>query len=190
MRNIQQWRAKMMPKELRDDIKRAVVRRDGLVCWLCKEPIASFAEATMDHVKKASRGGEFSEQNLRPAHKKCNSERADKNGELLAELENERGANERLRNALTAGVEQRIKRCFETDCPTFAGWREAVDGGGRDRFWCEEHVCIPQKAISKGASRYQPQRIQYAGWLKGALEALGYEITDPRTTSDSTREDP
>ena len=64
-----------MPSALRRDIKRAVIRTHGLVCWLCKEPIASFDEATMDHVIKASKGGSYEESNLRPAHAKCNNER-------------------------------------------------------------------------------------------------------------------
>lgn len=63
------------PKALRDDIKRAVIRTHGLVCWLCDGPIATFEEATMDHVKKAAKGGLYEEENLRPAHAKCNNER-------------------------------------------------------------------------------------------------------------------
>lgn len=61
--------------EMRRGIRRDVIRIHGLVCWLCKLPIASDAEATMDHVKKASKGGEYTVENLRPAHAKCNNER-------------------------------------------------------------------------------------------------------------------
>lgn len=70
------------PKALRDDIKRAVIRTHGLVCWLCTQPISSFEEATMDHVKKASRGELYEEGNLRPAHAKCNNERHRRGGPM------------------------------------------------------------------------------------------------------------
>lgn len=72
--------------------------------------------------------------------------------------------------ALRRVVDETIKRCIDCDAP--AAWIEAVDGGGRDKPWCDEHVCIPQKAISKGAQRYQPQRIRYAEWLEKAISAL------------------
>ncbi len=81
----------------------------------------------------------------------------------------------RLRSALEAIVAEHVKRCRECDAP--AGWIELVDHGGRDTPWCDEHVGIPQKAISKGANRYQPQRIQHPAWLAAALEALTGMVT-------------
>lgn len=70
---------------------------------------------------------------------------------------------------LRTAFEETVKRCWECDGP--ASWHE-VGWGGQDKFWCEEHVCIPQRAISKGAGRYQPQRIKYPEWLVAAQAAL------------------
>ena len=72
--------------------------------------------------------------------------------------------------ALRQAVEDTVKRCWECDGP--AAWHE-VGWTGQDKFWCEEHVEIPQRAISKGAGRYQPQRIRYPEWIASAMKALG-----------------
>lgn len=75
-----------------------------------------------------------------------------------------------LRAALATVVSEHVKRCIE--CDAAAAWLEVVDGGGRDKPWCDACVVLPQRAISKGANRYQPQRITYAHWLQTAISAL------------------
>lgn len=74
-----------------------------------------------------------------------------------------------LREALTLAICENVKRCWECDAP--ASWHE-VGWSGQDKFWCEEHVEIPQRAISKGAGRYQPQRIKRPHWLDVAMSTL------------------
>lgn len=59
-------------------IKRSVVHLHGLVCWLCRGPIASYADVTLDHMTPASRGGLYEVDNLRPAHHECNQKRGTK----------------------------------------------------------------------------------------------------------------
>ena len=56
----------------RRKIRRQVLARHGLVCWICKHSIANASSATMDHVKPVKFGGEYTVENLRPAHKDCN----------------------------------------------------------------------------------------------------------------------
>lgn len=61
----------------------AVVDRDGSVCWLCREPVDFDAppnsdwSATLDHVVTRAAGGSDGVDNLRLAHRWCNSVRAD-----------------------------------------------------------------------------------------------------------------
>lgn len=54
----------------------AVYRRDNGYCHLCKLPVAREL-ATFDHVVPISRGGEDSEDNVRTAHRGCNSKKKD-----------------------------------------------------------------------------------------------------------------
>lgn len=56
-------------------IKKQLIRRDGMMCGLCQEPIDSIKDATLDHIMPKSRGGTDTITNLRLAHKACNQER-------------------------------------------------------------------------------------------------------------------
>lgn len=62
-------------------LRRRVYERDGYVCWLCGEkvrldvsPHANTA-ASLDHVIPVSKGGKWSMENLRTAHRSCNDAR-------------------------------------------------------------------------------------------------------------------
>jgi 5-methylcytosine-specific restriction endonuclease McrA len=56
-------------------LRRQVIARDGLVCWLCQDPIASESDVTLDHVDPQANGGHHKLENLRPAHLFCNQQR-------------------------------------------------------------------------------------------------------------------
>lgn len=55
--------------------RRQLIRRDGMVCGLCKEPITSLSDVTIDHIDPRSKGGSDKLENLRLAHEGCNRER-------------------------------------------------------------------------------------------------------------------
>jgi 5-methylcytosine-specific restriction endonuclease McrA len=55
-------------------LSRLVIVRDGGVCWLCGELGAD----TADHVVSKKRGGEDALNNLRAAHRRCNSAKGTK----------------------------------------------------------------------------------------------------------------
>lgn len=59
---------------------KAVVLRDERTCYLCGKVCG--ADLTLDHVVPLSRGGAHSEDNLRVAHKSCNSRKSNR---LLSE---------------------------------------------------------------------------------------------------------
>lgn len=50
----------------------AIKRRDRTICWLCRKRVAK-ADLSFDHVTPLVVGGSHSLENLRVAHKKCNS---------------------------------------------------------------------------------------------------------------------
>jgi 5-methylcytosine-specific restriction endonuclease McrA len=52
-------------------LRKAVIARDNGVCWLC----GAYGADTADHVIPAAHGGASTEDNLRAAHRKCNSAR-------------------------------------------------------------------------------------------------------------------
>jgi 5-methylcytosine-specific restriction endonuclease McrA len=52
---------------------RALLARDGDLCWLCSKPLDG--DATLDHVVPRSKGGKNGLENLRLAHKGCNGAR-------------------------------------------------------------------------------------------------------------------
>lgn len=55
-------------------LRKAVLLRDNGICWLC-----GLAGATeVDHVLPRDKGGTHSMQNLRAAHKRCNSAKGNK----------------------------------------------------------------------------------------------------------------
>jgi 5-methylcytosine-specific restriction endonuclease McrA len=60
----------------------AVLRRDGHICYLCRGAVNT-ADLSFDHVIPLSRGGMESEDNIRVAHRVCNSR---KGARLPAEL--------------------------------------------------------------------------------------------------------
>jgi 5-methylcytosine-specific restriction protein A len=48
-----------------------ILARDGGVCWICGLPGAD----TIDHLTPRARGGDSSDENLKAAHRSCNSGR-------------------------------------------------------------------------------------------------------------------
>lgn len=56
----------------------AVLARDGMTCHLCGGAIASLDELEFDHVTPTSRGGEHTEDNVRPSHRSCNRRKKDR----------------------------------------------------------------------------------------------------------------
>jgi 5-methylcytosine-specific restriction endonuclease McrA len=54
----------------------AIFDRDNGRCYLCKLPVAREL-ATFDHVRAISDGGTDEEDNVRTAHRACNSEKGD-----------------------------------------------------------------------------------------------------------------
>lgn len=63
---------------------RQVVERDGWECWLCGQPIRQGIDphhdeaVSLDHVVPLSEGGNHAVENLRPAHRWCNSRRGNR----------------------------------------------------------------------------------------------------------------
>ena len=62
-----------------DSFRTAIYRRDGFICWLCGEATEPDVDPSdgrypsLDHVVPRSRGGADSAENLRCAHRLCNS---------------------------------------------------------------------------------------------------------------------
>lgn len=55
--------------------RRQLINRDGMICGLCKEPIETLDDVTIDHINPKSKGGSDKLTNLRLAHPGCNQER-------------------------------------------------------------------------------------------------------------------
>lgn len=65
----------------------AVLKAHGMHCHICNKQIASKAELAFDHVVPLARGGLHTEENLRPAHMRCNAWKCDR---TMAELAGQR----------------------------------------------------------------------------------------------------
>lgn len=52
--------------------RRQLIRRDGMICGLCQEPIESVKDITIDHIQPKCKGGSDKLENLRLAHEQCN----------------------------------------------------------------------------------------------------------------------
>jgi 5-methylcytosine-specific restriction endonuclease McrA len=61
----------------------AVIERDKYTCQLCNEP-CSREDASIDHRKPLSKGGNHTWDNIQLAHKRCNSSKKDKYDEREA----------------------------------------------------------------------------------------------------------
>ncbi len=57
------------------NLRAAVLARDGLVCQLCGNPIRYQSNIAIDHIIPVSKGGPDTLDNLRVAHRFCNSRR-------------------------------------------------------------------------------------------------------------------
>jgi len=55
-----------------------IIDRDGMTCHICGEPIETLDDLHFDHVIPLARGGPHVEENIRPAHAKCNLRKSDK----------------------------------------------------------------------------------------------------------------
>ena len=64
----------------------AVLERHGMHCLICDKPIEHKSQLTYDHVIPIARGGLHTEENLRPAHRTCNSWKNDRLPEELVGL--------------------------------------------------------------------------------------------------------
>jgi hypothetical protein len=51
-----------------------VIERDGFICQICGEPVSE-DELSLDHIYPKSKGGPHVPENLRVAHKRCNSKK-------------------------------------------------------------------------------------------------------------------
>jgi 5-methylcytosine-specific restriction endonuclease McrA len=56
------------------ELRAKVLRRDGGICWICGQPGA----LTADHIKPLSHGGSTIINNLKAAHRSCNSRRGNR----------------------------------------------------------------------------------------------------------------
>lgn len=61
--------------------RRAVLAASA-VCWLCGNPGTEDDPLTADHVLSVDDGGTDAAQNLRPAHRSCNSRRGQRQQEV------------------------------------------------------------------------------------------------------------
>jgi 5-methylcytosine-specific restriction endonuclease McrA len=66
---------------------KGVYLRYGMRCSICDKPIELQVEATIDHVVPLARGGTHTEDNLRPAHRRCNAWKGDRLPSELVGLE-------------------------------------------------------------------------------------------------------
>lgn len=57
--------------------REALFNRDGWICWLCGQPV-TIDTVSLDHVIPLSRGGAHTADNLRTAHRLCNSRKGAK----------------------------------------------------------------------------------------------------------------
>ena len=65
-------------KRLRKQAKRQrIIDRDGMVCGICTDAIASMADLHIDHIKPVSKGGTSDPSNLQPVHAWCNIAKGD-----------------------------------------------------------------------------------------------------------------
>lgn len=55
-----------------------IIRRDGYMCYICKDPFGKKEKPTIDHWIPLSRGGTWDINNLRLAHKQCNMWKGDR----------------------------------------------------------------------------------------------------------------
>lgn len=55
--------------------KKELLRRDGNLCALCKEPMLTMKDITIDHIQPVSKGGTDDIKNLQLAHPHCNQKR-------------------------------------------------------------------------------------------------------------------
>lgn len=61
-----------IPYKKRQAIKLTLYNRDGLNCCICKLPITSIKQATIEHKIKQRNGGSHELSNLGLAHASCN----------------------------------------------------------------------------------------------------------------------
>ena len=63
---------------------KGVLEDHGMVCSICTHPIEHKKQLTFDHVIPLARGGQHTTENLRPAHRRCNSWKGDRLPEEIA----------------------------------------------------------------------------------------------------------
>jgi hypothetical protein len=62
----------------RADMVAFIADRDGPNCYLCEQPFTESRRVTIDHYHPQSKGGTWDIENLKLAHKKCNTEKGDR----------------------------------------------------------------------------------------------------------------
>lgn len=76
-------RAASFTGQLSDVNRLELLEACGRVCYLCGQYL-SVHDLTVDHVVPLSRGGSHTLENIKPAHKVCNSRKGDR---LLSEID-------------------------------------------------------------------------------------------------------
>lgn len=126
----------------RAEIVEFITARDGYKCALCPTPFAIDDYPTIDHWIPLSKGGTWDLENLKLAHKRCNSLKGDKMPNPDGTIpEAPRRANAQERKARREAARSAICN---------------VCRSGRDLMW-------DQTCDSCGSG---PQPVKYPGWAK------------------------
>ena len=66
-----EWRLRR--RRIRKRVKRQrIIKRDGMVCGICKTSIQAECDLHIDHILPIARGGSSDDSNLQPTHAVCN----------------------------------------------------------------------------------------------------------------------
>lgn len=164
-----------------------VLALHGRVCSICAEEIRHESQLTLDHVVPLARGGAHSLENLRPAHRACNSWKGDRLPDEVAGRappdsgEVNESHVERRRAAQVSAVAEANKRWFANATPEQKAARGAKisatktgkkhplghkTGGAR--------VLTPEQLEKRGDS----VRATYATWTPERREAHAQKVRD------------
>ncbi|MEZ2132731.1 MULTISPECIES: HNH endonuclease [unclassified Sinorhizobium] len=74
-RSVEEWIGKTDDHRASGKVRDRIMKRDNRCCHLCSREIQPGEKWDLDHVVALINGGENRETNLKPAHRKCHTEK-------------------------------------------------------------------------------------------------------------------
>ena len=156
-----------------------------MVCHICGKPIEDRRLLTFDHVIPLARGGSHTEENLRPAHRRCNSWKSDR---LMSALAGQRPPEpgelddweDRRREKVRASKSEKMKEWWRTHDATERNAKISAAMKGNTRGLGRRYKQKRPRSPEENAARAAAVKASWTRKTPEQMKAHAQKISDAK----------